>query len=132
MAAMQSRGDQNWSGPVTFFLIGMAWLACYFYRPYALKRLYRKDERYKSPIHVRIVGNDVYVTTAKSEGHHRPGSYVRALETDELILLYTSPIMLSFVPKRDLTPEQLSSVHAFLDRELPLRKGRNRLPAVLP
>lgn len=129
LAVMQARAGEDWNGPVPLFLLGVAWLACYFYRPFALKRLYRKDERYKSPINVRIAGNDVYVTTKQGEGHQKPGSYVRAFETNELVLLYTSPLMLSIVPKRDLTSEQLNGLHAFLDRELPIQKGRNRLPA---
>jgi hypothetical protein len=132
LAVMQTRAGEEWTGPVPLFIVGAVWLGCYFGRPFWLKRLYRKDQRYKTPVRVRIIGDEVYVTTATAEGHYRPGSYVRALETDELILLYHSPIMFSFVPKRDLSPEQRSALSDFLDRELPLRKGPNRLPAIAP
>ena len=129
MAVLQSREGEDWNGPVPFFLIGFLWLACFLWRPFYFKRLYRKDQRYREPIRVTVANGEMTVISATAEGKYKRGIFVRALETDDLILLYHSPVMFSFVPKSDLTPPQLASLEAYIDHELPIRKGPNRYPA---
>ena len=38
--------------------------------------------------------------------------------------------MLNFIPKRSLTRDQIDGIHEFLNRELPMRKGKIWLPKV--
>ena len=45
-------------------------------------------------------------------------SYVRWMETRNEILLYTSPVLFGIVPKRALTPEQLSELRTLLTQNI--------------
>jgi hypothetical protein len=76
-----------------------------------------------------IDGSEWRVTTATAEARFKHGTFVKAVETGALFLLYHSPIVFNVIPKRDLTLQQQVRIAAFLDGELPVRKGRVRLPA---
>ena len=129
MMVVQIRTGEEWTESVVFFMVGLFWLACHFLRPWRLRRAYRKDPRFKNPIKITINGNEWNVSTATAEARYKHGAFIRAVETDSLFLFYHSPLLFNFLPKRDLTPGQQTQIVAFLDRELPIRKGRSWLPA---
>ena len=129
MMVVQIRMGEDWTASIVFFMVGLFWLACHFLRPWRLRRAYRKDPRFKSPIKITINGNEWNVSTATAEARYKHGTFIRAVETDSLFLFYHSPLMFNFLPKHDLTPGQQTQIVAFLDRELPIRKGRRWLPA---
>jgi hypothetical protein len=131
LAVLQSRAGEDWNGPVPLFLLGCLWLFCYLWRPFYFRRLFRKDQRFREPIRVSVTNGEMSVITATSEGKYKKGIFVRALESDDLILLYHSPVMFSFIPKRQLTADQLASFEVFLNDQLPVRKGANRFPELV-
>ena len=88
MAVVQTQMGEEWNGPVPLFLLGCAWLACWIGRPWYLKRLYRKDPRFGSPIHLSIAGNRMNIVTATAEANYKHGTFIRALETDS-VFCYT-------------------------------------------
>lgn len=129
MAVVQVRAEEDWSASIIFFVVGLFWIGCHFLRSWRLKRAYRKDPRFKSPIKITIDGNEWLVNTATAEARYREGTFIKAIETDSMFLFYHSPLLFNFIPKRDLTPQQQKQLDAFLDRVLPVRKGQTRLPA---
>jgi|SRR5271165_5161595 len=123
----------DWSGSAVFVFVGAAWIILGFalhpIRRWRLRRAYRGDPRFKTPIKITIEGNEWKVSTATAEAHYKEGTFIKAIETDSMFLFYHSPLLFNFIPKRDLTPDQKIQVNAFLDRVLPIRKGRQRFPA---
>jgi len=129
MAALDVRAEEDWTLSLVFFAVGLFWIGCHLIRPWRLKRAYRKDPRFRSPIKVAIMGNEWKVSTATAEACYKEGTFIRAVDTDSFYLFYHSPLMFNIIPKHDLTPDQGSQIEAFLDRILPIHKGRVRLPA---
>jgi hypothetical protein len=124
-----SREGEDWTVSIVFFVVGIFWLTWHFIRPLRLRRLFRRDPRFKTPTKVVIDGSEWRVTTATAEARFKHGTFVKAVETGSGFLLYHAPIVFNIVPRRDLTPEQQTQIATFLDRELPVQKGRVRLPA---
>jgi YcxB-like protein len=128
-AIQRAREGEDWGLSIVFFAVGVAWLFCHIIRPWRVKRLYRKNPRFGAPVKVNIEWDEWKVSTATTEARFKEGTFVRAMETETFFLLYHSPVMFNIVPKNQLTPEQQAGVRAFLDRALPIRRGRFRLPA---
>lgn len=128
-ALARVREGEDWTVSIVFFVVGIFWLTWHFIRPWRLRRLFRRDPRFKTPTKVVIEGSEWRVTTATAEARFKHGTFVKAVETGSVFLLYHAPIVFNIVPRRDLTPEQQTQIATFLDRELPVRKGRVRLPA---
>jgi YcxB-like protein len=124
-----SREGEDWTLSLVFVVVGISWLICHFIRPWRMRRSFRRDPRFKTPTKVVIGGSEWRVTTATTEALFKHGTFVKAVETDSLFLLYHSSIMFNVIPKRDVTPDQQVQIASFLDRELPVQKGRVRLPA---
>jgi hypothetical protein len=129
VAALEVRAEEDWTLSIVFVVVGLFWIGCFSIRPWRLKRAYRKDPRFKSPMKIAIVGNEWNVSTATAEARYKEGTFIRAVDTDSFYLFYHSPLMFNIIPKHDLTPDQRTQVEAFLDRALPIHKGRVRLPA---
>jgi YcxB-like protein len=114
---------------VGFYVAGVIWLILHFVRPWRLKRIYRKDPRFKKPVRIAIDGGEWQITTATAEARLKASAFLRAIETPSFYLFFVSSNMAQFVPKPQLTAEQLAGMNEYLDREFPVRKGDNRLPA---
>jgi len=49
-------------------------------------------------------------------------NFIRSVESESLILLYTSPACFNVVPKRSLSAEELNSVRATIQQNIPVQK----------
>jgi len=49
-------------------------------------------------------------------------NFVRSIESENLILLYTSPVFFNVFPKRVLSTEELNSVRKMIEHNIPNRK----------
>jgi hypothetical protein len=49
-------------------------------------------------------------------------NYIRSLEGENQILLYTSPACFNILPKRAMTPEQLGDLRSLLNQNIPTSK----------
>ena len=106
--------------------------ALHFWRQWRLKRMYREDQRFKNthpPIKITIKDDEWDVDTANAKARYKWSTFTRLVETDTLYLFYHSPLLFNTIPKRDLTTPQQAQLKAFLDRKMPLRKGRLQIPA---
>jgi hypothetical protein len=123
------REGEDWKPHLVILGIGALWLLWHYLRTWRLGRAYRKDPRFKSPITVAINGSEWDIKTATGEAHYRHGTFIKAIETNAFFFFYYSPVMFNFLPKRFLTSDQQVVVYDFLNRELPMRKGKRWLPA---
>jgi hypothetical protein len=128
LIVLSVRDGNDWKPLLAIFAIGVVWLLLYYIKPWRLKRAFRKDPRFKAPIKISIDGSEWSIKSATADAHYRRRTFIKAVEMDSLFLFYHSPLMFNFIPKHALTADQLAGIHEFLNRELPVRKGKAWLP----
>jgi len=108
------------------FVFFVAWFAL---RRHLLRRDYRKDVRFQPAFRIRITPDNVHFFGPAAETIYKPGAFVKAVETDKLLLLYVSTFTFNIIPKHGLTTEEKAGMNWLLNRELPVRQGPLRFPA---
>jgi YcxB-like protein len=105
-------------GPLV--VLGVMWVALMWVTPWwAARRQFSKQPSAQGPRTVLLDAEGIHWRWSGGSADAAWQNYVRFLEARDQILFYSSPACFNIVPKRALTPGQLSELRALLARNLP-------------
>ena len=109
---------------IPFFIVVAIWIVMLWALPrWAARKQFRGQPSAKGSRTLTLDEAGVHWNWDGGSAYTEWKNYVRSVESDNLILLYTSPVSFNIVPKRALTAEELNGMRGTIEQNI--RIGRS-------
>jgi hypothetical protein len=86
------------------FLVGFYFLYCGFALRRYFRRRFRNDRRFRHDFTAEISDEGIHITTLSEDSQVKWSSFIRALESDKIFMLFHAEWIFSIFPKRAFGP----------------------------
>ena len=86
------------------FLVGFYFLYCGFALRRYFRRRFRNDRRFRHDFTADISHEGIHITTPSEDSQVKWSSFIRALESDKIFMLFHAEWIFSIFPKRAFGP----------------------------
>jgi hypothetical protein len=113
------------TGPALISLAGIYFLYCGFALRRYFRKRYRTDQRFKHDLTLQISENGLHFVTPSSETQAKWDAVVRYLESKDIFMLFSAPMIFSIIPKRAFSPGEADTFRDLLDKNLRASQPRS-------
>ncbi len=113
------------TGPTLLFLMGIFFLYCGFALRRYFRKRYRTDQRFRHDFTLQISENGLHFLTPSSETRASWDAVVRYLESQDIFMLFSAPMIFSIIPKRAFAPGEADTFRDLLDKNLRASQPRS-------
>ena len=98
------------------FIIGLFLVYLGFVMRLYFRKSYRKDQRFKHDFTAEISDGGIDIVTPFANSQMKWNTFVRALESERIFMLFIAPWQFLVLPKRSFAPGQVHQVRMLLQR----------------